>query len=235
MAQAPTLGFGCAICSDAFDVNAQRNICTIPSCGHVYHEYCLKRWFRTQIRQSVRSSCPKCRVPATANQVIRLFLHQTIAGAEDNDTTTQEFDEEDENSDVDSDEARDRDIVELLVEFSDDLTFSDDEDSMPDIPVPNFNAPQQITLADNIDENDADSSAQLWEMKSEEELILDMKYFICFFIFCRMPPLIPLYPSLLDHANELYVLDQRLRLLHTDLSAMVDMVNGLESYVQTLN
>lgn len=91
MAQEPTLGFGCAICSDTFDVNVQHNICTIASCGHVYHENCLKRWFRTQTQQSIPSSCPKCRVPATANQMIRLFLHQTIS--EDNDASTQEDDE----------------------------------------------------------------------------------------------------------------------------------------------
>lgn len=177
MSSAPTLGFGCAICSDAFDVNAQRNICAIASCGHVYHEYCVKRWFRTQIQQARLSSCPKCRVPATTNQVVRLFLHQTIA-----DGTTNEFDE-DENSDEDSygntstlpDNIDGIHDVDSLVEDSygnfvvlplsrrgsvDDieinLTTSDDEASMPNMPVPNSNTNQQ-----GNDENGADSPAEL--------------------------------------------------------------------------
>lgn len=79
----PTHAFGCIICSDAFNVNVQRKICTLPQCGHVYHEYCLKRWLRTQIRQAIPSSCPKCRTPATENQIIRLFLHQTISDGND--------------------------------------------------------------------------------------------------------------------------------------------------------
>lgn len=83
MSQTPTHGFGCAICSDTFRVNAQRNICTLRHCGHVYHECCLKRWFRTQIEQGIPSSCPKCRAPATVNQIIRLFLHQTICDGND--------------------------------------------------------------------------------------------------------------------------------------------------------
>lgn len=170
MSQSPTLGFGCAICSDAFDVNSQRNICTIPSCGHVYHEYCLKRWFRTQIQQLVRSSCPKCRVPATANQVIRLFLHQTISeDNEDNDTTTQEVDEDEDIADLatpdqdsveidyDSDYVNDDETDDVPV----DLTFSDDEDSMPNSAVPNFNTPQHITLSGGNYENDADLPAEL--------------------------------------------------------------------------
>lgn len=85
MSQAPTHGFGCAICSDTFRVNAQHNICTLRHCGHVYHECCLKRWFRTQIEQGIPSSCPKCRAAATETQMIRLFLHQTIS--DDNDVT----------------------------------------------------------------------------------------------------------------------------------------------------
>lgn len=103
MSQTPVIGFGCAICSDVFSVNGQRNICTISQCGHVYHEYCIKRWFRTQIRQGTRSNCPKCRTPATGNQIIRLYLHQTLS---DNNGTAEAMDEgenyEDENDDFDS-------------------------------------------------------------------------------------------------------------------------------------
>lgn len=85
MSSSLKLGYGCAICSDTFTVNDERNICTIRQCGHVYHEYCVKRWFSTQISQGTQSNCPKCRKPATENQIIRLFLHETVAS--DNDVT----------------------------------------------------------------------------------------------------------------------------------------------------
>lgn len=109
MAQAPILGFGCVICSDTFDVNVPRNICTIPQCGHVYHEYCVKRWFRTQIRQGIPSNCPKCRIPAMESQVIRLFLHETISS--DNDAEEE----------ADEDEPNDNDDDSLIAESDDDF------------------------------------------------------------------------------------------------------------------
>lgn len=95
MSQAPAIGFGCAICSDIFGVNGQRHICTIPQCGHVYHEYCVKRWFRTKIRQGMPPNCPKCRVPTTQNQVIRLFLYATTVSESNGQTDKNE----DENAD----------------------------------------------------------------------------------------------------------------------------------------
>lgn len=97
MSLAPTTGFGCAICSDTFDVNVPRNICTIPQCGHVYHEYCVKRWFRTQLRQGIPSNCPKCRTPTVERQIIRLFLHQTTSISNSDASVAANEDEYDDN------------------------------------------------------------------------------------------------------------------------------------------
>lgn len=101
MSRAPVIRFGCAICSDVFEVNDQRHICTIQQCGHVYHECCLNRWFRTQIQDGTQSNCPKCRAQATENQIIRLFLHATTVS--DNNETTELSSEEDIFEDKDND------------------------------------------------------------------------------------------------------------------------------------
>lgn len=82
MASVAVCAFGCPICVNDFKVKEQKNICTIP-CGHVYHEQCLKEWFRVQIQQFHRSNCPKCRAVAEESQIIRLFLHETSSTADD--------------------------------------------------------------------------------------------------------------------------------------------------------
>ena len=45
--------YDCAICLKEFD--EQEKLQQIPNCGHVFHEICLRKWFRQlQI-------CPMCR------------------------------------------------------------------------------------------------------------------------------------------------------------------------------
>lgn len=109
MSQTLISGYGCIICSDVFDVNVQRNICTIPQCGHVYHEHCVKRWFRTQIEQGTQSSCPKCRAPAQENETIRLFLHETVTDTNSDDAngTNEQNHDDDNDSNGDNHEAID--------------------------------------------------------------------------------------------------------------------------------
>lgn len=82
MASAGLCAFGCPICVNEFKFKEQNYICTIP-CGHVYHEQCLKEWFRVQIQEFRRSNCPKCRAAAEESQIIRLFLHETFPTDED--------------------------------------------------------------------------------------------------------------------------------------------------------
>lgn len=154
MSQTPTQGFGCAICSDTFRVNAQQNICTIPQCGHVYHEYCVKRWFRTQIQQGIPSSCPKCRTLATVDQMVRLFLHQTIS--DDNDGT----DEVDENEVVDENI-----ICDVPFDFFDDSSVEVDDEiieaDFEQAPLPTqmpMNASPMYEIDNNYD-NDLDDFA----------------------------------------------------------------------------
>lgn len=124
MSETSISGFGCAICSDVFIVHSERNICTIPRCGHVYHECCVKRWFLTQIQQGIPSNCPKCRAPAQENEIIRLFLHQTNSDANDD---TGGDDEQNHDNDNNNDNANDEES---------DTDFEFDADVIPRTPEP---------------------------------------------------------------------------------------------------
>lgn len=68
--------FGCAICSDAFDI--QQMVCA-ALCGHIYHAACLMRWLRTQVQSERPPTCPKCRASVRRQHLRRLFLHQVDA------------------------------------------------------------------------------------------------------------------------------------------------------------
>lgn len=108
--------FGCVICTDNFNADIHKKIGAIP-CGHVYHESCLNRWFRTQIQQQIPSSCPKCRAPSRPSEIVRLFLHRTDSLPNVNDSNMSTDEESGgTTSDVDS------------VDSFPDFTFSIDED-----------------------------------------------------------------------------------------------------------
>lgn len=52
--QAETQGLTCTICYEDFEVSTSRPI-KLPACNHIYHEGCIKDWFK------LRSTCPYCR------------------------------------------------------------------------------------------------------------------------------------------------------------------------------
>ncbi|CAF1056368.1 unnamed protein product [Brachionus calyciflorus] len=59
----------CVICTEIFVINAHISAC---SCGHIFHEECLFRWFSTQ------KSCPQCRAKLKESEVIRrLYLTES--------------------------------------------------------------------------------------------------------------------------------------------------------------
>lgn len=157
MSQAPTVGFGCAICSDTFDVNVARNICTIPQCGHVYHEYCIKRWFRTQLRQGRPSNCPKCRIPAIENQIIRLFLHEIISSdsnaADETDEDVYDVNENDSDDDLATTEE---------ISFADDLDDFGIDDTLP--PLIPIDMPRLVPIHEQTNSNDPGNglNSQQW-------------------------------------------------------------------------
>lgn len=78
--------FGCEICMDDFREDIQKRVCAI-FCGHVFHENCLKLWFRTQVQRFRPTTCPKCRTLAGSNEMIRLFMYDTGSSA----TNTQQL------------------------------------------------------------------------------------------------------------------------------------------------
>lgn len=81
--------FGCAICADGFD--AHKRVCAL-FCGHMYHKFCLKKWFDTQIQQRLETNCPKCRAKITwIGQILPLYLHQVVSVTEDKDTDLDEI------------------------------------------------------------------------------------------------------------------------------------------------
>lgn len=60
----------CVICTEIFVVNSHISACT---CGHIFHEECLFRWFNTS-----QKSCPQCRAKVKESEVIkRLFLTES--------------------------------------------------------------------------------------------------------------------------------------------------------------
>lgn len=60
----------CVICTEIFVVNSHISACT---CGHIFHEECLFRWFSTS-----QKSCPQCRAKLKESEVIkRLFLTES--------------------------------------------------------------------------------------------------------------------------------------------------------------
>ena len=60
----------CVICTEIFVLNSHISAC---SCGHIFHEECLFRWFKAS-----QKSCPQCRAKLKESEVIkRLFLTES--------------------------------------------------------------------------------------------------------------------------------------------------------------
>jgi len=60
----------CIICTERLVVNASISVCT---CGHLFHEECLFRWFKS----AGPNTCPQCRAKQNEKNVIkRLFFNQ---------------------------------------------------------------------------------------------------------------------------------------------------------------
>lgn len=67
MANVIAQNIGCVVCSEAFRGNSDEMVCAVQ-CGHVFHVDCLLEWFRR------RTTCPYCQEPATADQMVHIFL-----------------------------------------------------------------------------------------------------------------------------------------------------------------
>ena len=60
----------CIICTERLLVNANISVCT---CGHLFHEECLFRWFKS----AGPNTCPQCRAKQSEKNVVkRLFFNQ---------------------------------------------------------------------------------------------------------------------------------------------------------------
>ncbi len=74
----------CIICTERLVVNDSISVCT---CGHLFHEQCLFRWFKS----TGPNTCPQCRAKQTEKNVIkRLFFNQediTVSQANVTDVT----------------------------------------------------------------------------------------------------------------------------------------------------
>ena len=53
----------CVICTELFVINSHISVCT---CGHIFHEECLFKWFRTS-----QQTCPQCRAKLNEKTIIR--------------------------------------------------------------------------------------------------------------------------------------------------------------------
>ncbi len=51
----------CSICLNTLESNT--NMTTRFSCGHAFHERCIRRWSRSKRQQQQNATCPMCRAP----------------------------------------------------------------------------------------------------------------------------------------------------------------------------
>jgi len=67
--------FSCSICMESFGTN-----CAIAkiSCGHVFHEACIKRW------HSAENNCSLCRKKFKAEEISKLFMSENESALKDN-------------------------------------------------------------------------------------------------------------------------------------------------------
>ncbi|XP_016967671.1 uncharacterized protein LOC108036191 [Drosophila biarmipes] len=63
----PALKLLCSICSEFF--RGRDRICSINTCGHVFHQNCLRRWLKRS------TTCPQCRASCHWQLVSRLHLN----------------------------------------------------------------------------------------------------------------------------------------------------------------
>ena len=60
----------CVICTELFVIQSHISVC---NCGHVFHEDCLSRWFK-----SGQHNCPQCRAKASDKTIVRrLYLNES--------------------------------------------------------------------------------------------------------------------------------------------------------------
>ena len=68
----------CSVCLEPMDFGYQPM--SVLRCGHSFHSVCINSWFECPKKISTEANklCPECRLPASKNEIVKLFAQADV-------------------------------------------------------------------------------------------------------------------------------------------------------------